>query len=398
MTTSPPPAGALKTSGSVAPGSRGKVLSRLGNKDSWLEVALDTSNSYTDTIGLPSAAKDSFQDVIMILECVQRMKSGKPRLKGICMSILECCKTMVAFYTNQQQTQTSPDICADLCSEFRGLLKDLQETLSTLESKMHGFISHIKENILHNRTKEIITKQEKKLQIFSHRLQIFATLDTVFMLRADLSSLAVDFLDIESLSLPVISGQGNLVNNTIINSTVANVVISGLGNNSISFSLPAERPAEIVQIQNCPQPIRFFCGRTEILDRMAKYFNIDIPGQKTYLLYGLGGIGKTQIAHKFLANMAERFTDIWLVNSNIHTTIQAGYKKIMVDKNLPSDPVRWLEQHNENWIVLFDNADDPDLDLQSVAPSQRRPIDEVNTRLIANGFQLADSSSSPKSH
>ena len=45
----------------------------------------------------------------------------------------------------------------------------------------------------------------------------------------------------------------------------------------------------------------FFVGRDEYLQRMKDYFSSHVEGQrKSFLLYGLGGIGKTQICLKFL--------------------------------------------------------------------------------------------------
>ena len=46
----------------------------------------------------------------------------------------------------------------------------------------------------------------------------------------------------------------------------------------------------------------FFVGRDKYLQRLKDYFSIHVDeGQrKSFLLYGLGGIGKTQICLRFL--------------------------------------------------------------------------------------------------
>jgi hypothetical protein len=54
------------------------------------------------------------------------------------------------------------------------------------------------------------------------------------------------------------------------------------------------------QISNCPPPSRIFHGRQAILNKMHEFFNKDIGKQHIYLLYGLGGAGKTQIGLKFI--------------------------------------------------------------------------------------------------
>lgn len=54
------------------------------------------------------------------------------------------------------------------------------------------------------------------------------------------------------------------------------------------------------QMNNCPPPSRIFQGRRAILDKMTHFFAEDIGKQHIYVLYGLGGAGKTQIALKLI--------------------------------------------------------------------------------------------------
>jgi hypothetical protein len=53
-------------------------------------------------------------------------------------------------------------------------------------------------------------------------------------------------------------------------------------------------------INNCPPPSRIFHGRQGVLEKMDQFFKADLDRQKIYLLHGLGGSGKTQIALKFV--------------------------------------------------------------------------------------------------
>ena len=50
----------------------------------------------------------------------------------------------------------------------------------------------------------------------------------------------------------------------------------------------------------CPLPVKFFTGRKEILDKMCQYFDTDQKDQHVFVLHGLGGSGKSQLAFKFL--------------------------------------------------------------------------------------------------
>jgi Cdc6-like AAA superfamily ATPase len=61
--------------------------------------------------------------------------------------------------------------------------------------------------------------------------------------------------------------------------------------------------SEIIQskaLVRCPPPSQIFQGRQDILERMDECFSNDTGGRHVYVLYGLGGSGKTQIALKFL--------------------------------------------------------------------------------------------------
>ena len=50
----------------------------------------------------------------------------------------------------------------------------------------------------------------------------------------------------------------------------------------------------------CPLPVLSFTGRKEILDKMCQYFDTDRKSQHVFVLHGLGGSGKSQLAFKFL--------------------------------------------------------------------------------------------------
>jgi predicted alpha/beta-fold hydrolase len=50
----------------------------------------------------------------------------------------------------------------------------------------------------------------------------------------------------------------------------------------------------------CPLPVKYFTGQKEILDKMCQYFNSGHNSQHVFVLHGLGGSGKSQLAFKFL--------------------------------------------------------------------------------------------------
>ncbi|KAJ6569819.1 P-loop containing nucleoside triphosphate hydrolase protein [Mycena vulgaris] len=125
------------------------------------------------------------------------------------------------------------------------------------------------------------------------------------------------------------------------------------------------------RINNCPPPTRIFHGRQTILDKINRYFMQSKGVQKIFLLYGLGGAGKTQIALKFIQELASHFTDIFLIDTSTVETIDAGLKTIATVKNVGSssqDALQWLRSKEDDWLLFFDNSDDPKINLNDYFP------------------------------
>ncbi|KAI0437652.1 hypothetical protein F4803DRAFT_565895 [Xylaria telfairii] len=131
----------------------------------------------------------------------------------------------------------------------------------------------------------------------------------------------------------------------------------------------------IVPYPNNPQ----FVGRSEILKQLAS--QLDQRGTHTnnqshrrIALCGLGGIGKTQIALKYVFWLHDTSPDIsifWVHASNINRFRQA-YAEIAEECQVPgyNDPKenilsllkKWLEQKNRGrWLMVIDSADDAQL-------------------------------------
>ncbi|KAJ7731366.1 hypothetical protein B0H16DRAFT_203281 [Mycena metata] len=103
---------------------------------------------------------------------------------------------------------------------------------------------------------------------------------------------------------------------------------------------------------------------------MDKYFGQDLDKQCIYVLHGLGGAGKTQIALKFI-QQSSSFTSTFFVDASTTKTIETGFKNIAKLRNAgdsSADAVKWLVAKPHNWLVFFDNADNPKLNLNKFLP------------------------------
>ncbi|KAJ7788543.1 P-loop containing nucleoside triphosphate hydrolase protein, partial [Mycena leptocephala] len=89
-----------------------------------------------------------------------------------------------------------------------------------------------------------------------------------------------------------------------------------------------------------------------------------------YVLYGLGGAGKTQISLKFIEE-SSHFTDRFFLDASTTETIDAGLKTIATTRKIGDssrDALKWFAAKSEPWLLFFDNADDPQINLNKFFP------------------------------
>ncbi|KAJ7821749.1 hypothetical protein B0H14DRAFT_3733179, partial [Mycena olivaceomarginata] len=88
------------------------------------------------------------------------------------------------------------------------------------------------------------------------------------------------------------------------------------------------------------------------------------------LLYGVGGAGKTQLPSSSFKHHPGNFSDSFYIDASTRDTIDAGLKNIAVIKagNTSQDALEWLQGKHNQWLLFFDNADDPEIDLNPFLP------------------------------
>jgi tetratricopeptide (TPR) repeat protein len=106
----------------------------------------------------------------------------------------------------------------------------------------------------------------------------------------------------------------------------------------------------------------FFTGRKQILqDARSALVKNGIA-----VLYGLGGIGKTQTAVEYAYEHADEYTNVFWTGAETDLELSAGYREIARYLNLPvkdlqnlDDIVRAVKYHletNGGWLLILDNA------------------------------------------
>lgn len=125
-----------------------------------------------------------------------------------------------------------------------------------------------------------------------------------------------------------------------------------------------------------------FTGRSEILDQIDRHFSIEEPGAPTTIprvvlqqplaIKGISGIGKTQIVVEYAYRVREqgRYTHILWVHAANEEKILSSFsalaklpplssaKEEKDQHELAAEMKHWLEQCQQPWLLIFDNAND----------------------------------------
>lgn len=139
----------------------------------------------------------------------------------------------------------------------------------------------------------------------------------------------------------------------------------------IRESIPEElkiRPYGKLPINNLMPRNEYFVGRSAQLKRIADIFRNNDRIVIRQTVYGLGGIGKTQLAREYAYRYAlEYSTAVWEINAESKETVFGGFSEFAGAMNLQlpddfneeqlSDVVKeWMQRHNK-WLIIFDNLD-----------------------------------------
>jgi len=118
------------------------------------------------------------------------------------------------------------------------------------------------------------------------------------------------------------------------------------------------------------QENRLFVGREELLSQLFEMLHDSQEYQHNHrvALYGLGGVGKTQTALKYVYSKKKYYRSIFWISAVNQATLRTEFQKIMTltQPNIPvpdsPDQIAnlvhaWLQQQS-SWLLIFDNLDD----------------------------------------
>jgi tetratricopeptide (TPR) repeat protein len=134
-----------------------------------------------------------------------------------------------------------------------------------------------------------------------------------------------------------------------------------------------------------------FTGRIDSLEALRN----DLLKNGWQALYGLGGIGKTQIAVEYAYRHKQEYSAVFWAFAESEQSLITSFIEIAHVLNLPVKDLadqavivgavkRWLEQ-NEGWLLVFDNADPPGI-VRQFLPTLHRGHILLTSR--AHDFQV----------
>ncbi|UNI16617.1 hypothetical protein JDV02_003040 [Purpureocillium takamizusanense] len=132
----------------------------------------------------------------------------------------------------------------------------------------------------------------------------------------------------------------------------------------------------------------YYTGRQGHLNELKSILGIEElhqhqTHQKRFVISGLGGSGKTQFCCKFAQDNRENFWGVFWIDGSSSENAQRCYSEIAkiggVEPN-KNAAKNWLSGLQLPWLLLIDNADDPEIDVARYFPGGEGGVILITTR------------------
>ncbi len=123
---------------------------------------------------------------------------------------------------------------------------------------------------------------------------------------------------------------------------------------------------KIKKHNNVPSSSNYFTGRFDVLNSLFKEDKKQEKSLICQVIYGPGGVGKSEIAKKYANDNKDKYNHLFWINAENTITIEENFYNIVNDLNIntvekdfseiTNEIKNWL-YNNSKWLIIFDNAE-----------------------------------------
>ncbi|WNO75880.1 FxSxx-COOH system tetratricopeptide repeat protein [Streptomyces sp. AM8-1-1] len=160
------------------------------------------------------------------------------------------------------------------------------------------------------------------------------------------------------------------------------------GDTTSSAAADVRYPGGVPKVWNVRPRHAWFTGRAPILDRLREQLRGDTQSGRRFpqVLYGLGGVGKTQVAREYAHRFRADYDLVWWVEAEQADRVVSSLAELATALDLRAGDVvaegaqaalQALRQGEpfRRWLLIFDNVEDLDGALK-LLPDETGPISE----------------------
>jgi tetratricopeptide (TPR) repeat protein len=147
--------------------------------------------------------------------------------------------------------------------------------------------------------------------------------------------------------------------------------VESLGTEAAEPAIQPRYPGVLPPIWSVPQRNASFTGRSAMLDRLRDELAEGMAVVMPQALFGLGGVGKTQLVLEYAHRFKSDYDLVWWVSAEQENLIDAELANIAPkigirsaeNINEAADAVREALRRGQpyrRWLIVFDNADEPE--------------------------------------
>ncbi|KAG8683143.1 hypothetical protein FRC11_013918 [Ceratobasidium sp. 423] len=143
--------------------------------------------------------------------------------------------------------------------------------------------------------------------------------------------------------------------------------------------------------------LTIFVGQEHALTQMDHHIFDGAEGRHVFVLYGLGGAGKTQLGLKFAQVHRGKFSEVLYIDATSADAIEADLASFALSKKVGRDhvsAVEWLADYRAKWLLILNNADDASLNLHQYFP----PCSHGNILITTRNRQLVSYAQDTNAH